>query len=79
MADRSWNGLTELAGQIAAHVERAPGLTEKRLVLLRGFSEAHRLNHAVTDDPDLALLDLLLQQPDMLVLNLQKLWMKASS
>lgn len=73
------SALTELAGQIAVHVERAPGLTEKRLVLLRGFAEAHRLNHAVTDDPDLALLDLLLQQPDMLVLNLQKLWMKGMS
>jgi len=79
MADTIWNALTELAGQIAFHVERAPGLTEKRLVMLRGFAEAQRLNHAVTDDPDLALPDLLLQQPDMLVLNLQKLWMKASS
>ena len=79
MPDTIWSALTELAGQVAVHVERAPGLTEKRLVLLRGFAEAHRLNSAVTDDPDLALLDLLLQQPDMLVLNLQKLWMKASS
>ncbi len=79
MADTIWNALTELAGQIAIHVERAPGLTEKRLVLLRGFAEAHRLNHPVTDDPDLALLDLLFQQPDMLVHNLLKLWMKEMS
>ena len=73
------SALTELAEQIAVHVECAPGKTEKRLVLLRGFAEAHRLNHAVTDDPDLALLDLLLQQPEMLVHNLQKLWMRGMS
>ncbi|MGH7206799.1 MAG: hypothetical protein ACREI2_11390 [Nitrospiraceae bacterium] len=79
MTDARWRALTELAEQIAIHVERAPGQTEKRLVLLRGFVEAHRLNDAVTDDPDLALLDLLLQQPDMLVHNLQKLWMKGMS
>ncbi|MGH7228280.1 MAG: hypothetical protein ACREIH_03610 [Nitrospiraceae bacterium] len=74
-----WSALTELAEQIAANVERAPGQTEKRLVLLRGFAEAHCFNPAVTDDPDLALLDLLLQQPDMLVHSLQKLWIKGMS
>ena len=79
MADTIRGALTELAELIAVNVEREPGQTEKRLVLLRGFVEAHRLNHAVTDDPDLALLDLLLQQPEMLVHNLQKLWMKGMS
>jgi len=79
MADTIWSALTELAEQIAVNTERAPGQTEKRLVLLRGFVEAHRLNHVVTDDPELALLDLLLQQPEMLVHNLQKLWMKGMS
>lgn len=76
MSDAIWSALTELAEQIAVNVERAPGQTEKRRVLLRGFVEAHRLNHAVTDDPDLVLLDLMLQQPDMLLHNLQKLWLK---
>lgn len=61
MADTIRGALTELAELVAVNVERAPGQTEKRLVLLRGFVAAHRLNHAVTDDPDLALLDLLLQ------------------
>ncbi len=79
MRNAMWSALTELAEQIAVNVERAPGQTEKRLVLLRGFAEAHRFNHAVTDDPDLALLDLLLQQPDMLVHSLQKLWIKGIS
>ena len=79
MSDAKSSALTELAELIAVNVERAPGQTEKRLVLLRGFGEAHRLNDAVTDDPDLALLDLLLQQPELLVPNLQKLWMKGMS
>jgi len=73
------SALTELAELIAVNVERAPGQTEKRLVLYRGFVEAHRLNDTVTDDPDLALLDLLLQRPEMLVPNLQKMWMKGMS
>lgn len=76
MSNAMGGALTELAELIAVNVERAPGLTEKRLVLLRGFAEAHRLNDAVTNDPDLDLLDLLLQQPDMLLHNLQKLWLK---
>lgn len=79
MADTIRGALTELAELIAVNVERAPGQTEKRLVLLRGFVEAHRLNHAVTDDPDLVLLDLLLQQPELLVHTLQKVWMKGMS
>ena len=79
MSDAMSSALMELAVQAAVHVERAPGLTEKRLVLLRGFVEAHRLNPAITDDPDLPLLDLLLQQPDMLVHNLQKLWIRGMS
>ena len=40
------SALTELAELIAVNVERAPGQTEKRLVLLRGVVEAHRLNDA---------------------------------
>jgi len=79
MSDAKSSALTELAELIAVNVERAPGQTEKRLVLLRGFGEAHRLNDAVTHDADLALLDLLLQQPELLVPNLQKLWMKGMS
>jgi len=79
MSDAMSSALTELAELIAVNVERAPGKTEKRLVLLRGFAEAHQLNDAITDDPDLALLDLLLQRPEMLVPNLQKMWMKGMS
>lgn len=69
-----WNALAELAVWTAVSVERAPGLAEKRLALMRGFAEAHRLNSAITDDPDLALLDKLLGQPQVLVRNLQELW-----
>jgi hypothetical protein len=47
---------------------------EKRLVLMRAFGQAHRLNPDVTDDPDLTLLDALIREPDHLVQTLQDLW-----
>ncbi|MBI4400452.1 MAG: hypothetical protein HY581_02330 [Nitrospirae bacterium] len=76
MTEARWHALEELAVQTAVYVERAPGRAEKRLVLFKAFVEAHQLNAAVTDDPDLILLDTLLQQPDLLIQHLQELWMK---
>ena len=59
---------------MAMHTERAPGPMEKRLVLMRGFALAHRLNPTVTDDPHLTLLDSLIREPDGLVQKLLALW-----
>jgi hypothetical protein len=66
--------LAELAIWTALNVERAPGPAEKRLALMRAFAEAHRLNETVPEDPDLALLDTLLQQPEHLVQKLKDSW-----
>jgi hypothetical protein len=74
MTDDNDSALAELAVWTAVHVERAPGFLEKRLVLVRAFSQAHQLNAAVTDDPDLILLDTLLRHPERLVRNLRDLW-----
>jgi hypothetical protein len=76
MTEASLTVLSELAVRTAVNVERAPGRAEKRLALMSGFAEAHRLNQGVTDDPDLALLDTLLRQPERLVQNIQDVWMK---
>jgi hypothetical protein len=65
--------LAELAIRTAVNVERAPGPAEKRLALMRGFAEAYRVHEAVPEDPNLAVLDTLLQQPEQLVGNLQRL------
>jgi len=46
---------------------------------MRGFAHAHRLNPAVTDDPDLALLDSLILEPDRVVQKLLALWKDSSS
>lgn len=64
---------------VAAHIERAPGLMEKRLVLMRGFAQAHRLNPAVTDDPDLTLLDSLICEPGRPMQKLLDLWKNSCS
>jgi hypothetical protein len=74
MTEDRWSALAELAARTTFHVDRAPGLIEKRLVLMRGFAEAHQIHDAVTDDPDLALIDTLLQRPDLLVRNLEEVW-----
>lgn len=81
-AMRDWGELERLV--VTGRTRRGQHKTcarfaEKRLVLLRAFTEAHRLNHAVTDDPDLALLDSLLRPPGRLVQNLQDCWTKGSS
>lgn len=68
------HALSELAAMVAVQIERAPGPMEKRLVLMRAFGHAHRLNADVTDDPDLTLLDALIREPDHLVQTLQDLW-----
>ena len=68
------HALFKLATMVAAHVEYAPGLMEKRLVLMRGFARAHRLNPAVTDDPDLALLDSIICEPGRPMQKLLDLW-----
>ncbi len=57
------HALSELVAMVAVHIERAPGPLEKRLVLMRGFAQAHRLNPAVMDDPDLTLLDSVIRGP----------------
>jgi hypothetical protein len=66
--------LSELAATVVVHIERAPGHMEKRLVLISAFGQAHQWNPAVTDDPDLSLLDSLIREPDQLVQMLQNLW-----
>jgi hypothetical protein len=66
--------IVELAAMVAVHVECAPGRMEKRLVLMRAFAQAHQLNSAVTEGPDLTLLDALIGKPDQLVQRLQDLW-----
>jgi hypothetical protein len=66
--------LAELAIRTAVNVERAPGPAEKRLALMRGFAEAYRVHEAVPEDPNLAVLDTLLQQPEQLVQNLKDFW-----
>ena len=68
------HALSELAAMVAVHIERAPGPLEKRLVLMRGFAQAHRLNPAITDDPDLSLLDSLIREPSRLAQKLLDLW-----
>ena len=68
------HALAELAAMVAVHVECAPGRMEKRLVLMHAFAQAHQFNSAVTDDPDLTLLDALIGKPDQLVQTLQDLW-----
>jgi hypothetical protein len=68
------HALSELAASVAVYIDRAPGPMEKRLVLMRAFAQAHRLNPTVTDDPDLTLLDLLIREPDRLVQKLLTLW-----
>jgi hypothetical protein len=74
MTDETKQTLSELALHTAVYLERAPGRAEKRMVLFKAFVEAHRLNPAVTDDPALTLLDMLLDQPHLLVRNLLTLW-----
>ena len=68
------HALVELAAMVAAQMARAPGPMEKRLILMRAFAQAHRFNPAVTDDPDLTLLDTLIRKPDQLAPTLQELW-----
>lgn len=70
------NALSDLAWHTAAQVERAPGPAEKRLVLLRAFAQARRINPTISDDPSLSLMNTLLRQPENLARNLQDLWTK---
>jgi hypothetical protein len=74
MHDAVRNALAGLALRTTVDIERAPGVAEKRLVLLHGFAAAHRLDPGIPDDPDMALLDTLLRQPERLLVNLQEHW-----
>ncbi|WP_447977509.1 hypothetical protein [Candidatus Nitrospira bockiana] len=73
-ADVNRVALSQLALRVVVGVERAPGIAERRLMLLRAFGHAHQLNPAVPEDPDIALLDSLLQHPDRLLHTLEALW-----
>lgn len=66
--------LSQLAAMVAVQIESALGRMEKRLILMRAFAQAHRFNSAVTEDPDIMLLDALIREPDRLVGALQNLW-----
>jgi len=79
---RDWGELERLVGTGRARRRQHrtwARLAEKRLVLLRAITEAHGLNPAVTDNPDLALLDSLLRPPGQLIQNLQDCRTKGSS
>lgn len=75
MTEDTREALAQLALLTAVHVERAPGPVERRLVLLRAFGEARRLNPALVEEPSLGLLNGLLQQREALVHTLQALWL----
>ncbi|HXF94267.1 MAG TPA: hypothetical protein VNK46_16055 [Nitrospiraceae bacterium] len=74
MDDEVRTALEELAVWAAVNVGHAPGRLEKRLVLMNAFAEADRITEAAIGKPDLALLDALLDEPEMLIPNLQRLW-----
>ncbi|MGQ0809641.1 MAG: hypothetical protein ACT4OO_00240 [Nitrospiraceae bacterium] len=76
MTEEQKHALSELAVTTAVYVERAPGPAEKRLVILRVFAEARRINPAVPT-PDLTLLDRLMRDPHRLIQDLQDLWLQA--
>ncbi len=76
MDESARHALAELAVVTAIGVERAPGPVERRLVLMQAFGEAHRINPAVTEDPDLRLLDGLLRERHALIPSLEALWME---
>jgi hypothetical protein len=76
MTEETRDALVQLAVLTAVQVERAPGPVERRLVLLRAFAEARRLNPALVEEPDLSLLNGLLRQREALVPNLQALWLE---
>ncbi len=58
----------------AVNVGHAPGRLEKHLVLMNAFAEADRIADAGIGKPDFALLDALLDKPETLIPNLQRLW-----
>jgi hypothetical protein len=77
MNEASREALEQLAAVTAFRIAQAPGYLEQRMVLMQAFAHAHRLDPAITNDPDLALLDRLRQEPDRLVQRLREIWMGA--
>lgn len=71
--------LAALAAFAALRVAQAPGRLEKRMVLMQAFAQAHQVNPAITSDPDLTVVDRLLQHPEALIPDLLATWARMAA